>query len=130
VNTFLADINNEYTDGRNETYATNFKSLNALVLVLFARDKTVVPRESQWFGSEAPPEENERGRVRAQFPIGRAPTIIPMRQQPLYKEDWIGLRTLDESGRVHLASCDGEHMQLPPECYEWIVKRWTGGKLD
>ena len=38
-----------------------------------------------------------------------------MREQPLYTEDWIGLRKLDKSGRVVLVSCDSEHMVLSPE---------------
>ncbi len=49
-----------------------------------------------------------------------------MREQPLYVEDWIGLRTLDESGRVVLVSCDAEHMHLSPECWQPLVKKYVG----
>ena len=53
---FLADINNEMLlpEERNKTYANNFSTLNKLVLVKFEKDRTVVPKESSWFGSQAP----------------------------------------------------------------------------
>ena len=37
------------------------------------------------------------------------PEMLTMKQQPLYKEDWIGFRSLDEAGKVFLGSCPGEH---------------------
>ncbi|KIJ67843.1 hypothetical protein HYDPIDRAFT_107362 [Hydnomerulius pinastri MD-312] len=139
---FLADINNEvlFPSSRNETYAENLASLHNLILVLFAEDKTVVPKESAWFGSEAPPEEDESLSslhsmldISDQQPLGRAPhveekTIVPMRLQPLYTEDWIGLRTLDERGAVALASCPGEHMVLSG-CWEDLVGKWIGSSF-
>jgi palmitoyl-protein thioesterase len=54
--------------------------------------------------------------------------IIPMHLQPLYKEDWIGLRKLDESGRIDFAACPGQHMQLDG-CWEDLVTEWVGGSL-
>lgn len=156
ANTFLTAINNELLVARNATYAANLRSLENLVLVIFAQDKTVVPKESAWFGSEAIPEHalandatsdtcNVVGAVReggdapdgAQTPLAGAhwpntdpPTTVPMRLQPLYTEDWIGLRTLDERGAVHLESCAGEHMQMPTECWEWIVRKFCGGWME
>ena len=53
---------------------------------------------------------------------------MPMRQQPLYVEDWIGLRTLDESGRVVLVSCDAEHMRLSLECWQPLVEKYVGSR--
>ena len=113
-NQFLTSINNEIPESRNNTYAQNFASLSNLVLVLFTQDKTVVPKESAWFGSYASTED--------QSPF--TPTLVPMRLQPLYKEDWIGLKQLDQAGRVKLLSCEGEHMQLPRDCWEPIVKQY------
>ena len=37
-----------------ELYKKNLASLDALVLALFSEDKTVVPKESGWFGSYKP----------------------------------------------------------------------------
>ncbi|KAI0267048.1 alpha/beta-hydrolase [Gloeopeniophorella convolvens] len=119
VNRFLADINNEVPAARNATYAPRLSALEHLVLVGFARDRTVVPKESPWFGSWAPPAEED----------GRAPqkTIVLMREQPLYIEDWIGLRALDEAGRVVLAICPGEHMELAFVCWQPLIERYVGG---
>lgn len=33
-------------------------------------------------------------------------------QTKLYTEDWIGLRTLDEAGRVHFISVPGKHLGI------------------
>jgi len=113
-NTFLTSINNELEESRNETYARHLLTLSHLVLVLFNNEKTVIPKESAWFGSYAPREPGD--------PL----TIVPMRLQPLYVEDWIGLRELDESGRLVMLTCDGEHMQLSWECLEPILTTYLG----
>ncbi|KAF8518754.1 alpha/beta-hydrolase, partial [Gautieria morchelliformis] len=114
-NHFLTSINNEVPDSRNHTYAQNFASLSNLVLVLFSQDKTVVPKESAWFGSYAPADESQ---------VSSTPALVPMKRQPLYSEDWIGLKQLDQAGRVKLVSCDGEHMQIARNCWEPIVKQY------
>jgi palmitoyl-protein thioesterase len=111
----LTSINNEIPDSRNHTYAQNFASLSNLVLVLFSQDKTVVPKESAWFSSYAPVEESQ---------VSSTPSLIPMKQQPLYSEDWIGLKQLDQAGRVKLVACEGEHMQIARNCWEPIVKQY------
>lgn len=123
TNHFLTSINNELPDSRNDTYARRLATLNKLVLVIFTEDQTVVPKESAWFGSEAI-QENFGSE---QIPMGLADkTIIPMRLQPLYREDWIGLRELDERGDVVLDVCQGEHMQIG-ECWERLVREYAGG---
>ncbi|KAI9463364.1 alpha/beta-hydrolase [Russula earlei] len=134
-NRFLTSVNNELPAPRkNATYAEHLAQLDALVLVLFEQDGLVVPKESAWFGSYA----TEDGDDDAQSPfldLGREVkegegerAIVPMREQSLYVEDWIGLRTLDESGRVVLASCDSEHMQLSVECWQPLVKQYVGSR--
>lgn len=119
TNTFLADINNEIPDMHNTTYAKNFATLNNLVLVVFSKDITVVPKESSWFGSYAPSD--------GKFPGDR--TIIPMRMQELYVDDTIGLKELDERGRVLLETCEGAHMQLKDECWRPLVEEFVGGAV-
>jgi palmitoyl-protein thioesterase len=119
VNTFLADLNNESPDVKNQTYVDNLTALDVLVLVIFEKDKTVVPKESAWFGGWSipdPDDENDK------------PEMLTMKQQPLYEEDWIGLKSLDEAGKVFLETCPTEHMHLPPDCWEWIVRKWVGHK--
>lgn len=126
ASSFLADINNEIPENtdddsepraRNATYTANLASLDNFVMVLFDQDKTVVPKESSWFGSYKIPtddDNNEEG------------DIIHMKHQPLYKEDWIGLRKLDEENKVFPIVCEGEHMQIAEDCWKPIVKRWVG----
>lgn len=131
---FLADINNELpspdpdTDPeepprtRNETYVENFTSLHKLVLVLFDQDRTVVPKESSWFGTYPVIDPDSAA---SRDGDGK---IVDMRDQPLYKEDWIGLRALDEKGAVVMITCKGEHMQMNQECWEPIVTKYVGGR--
>lgn len=130
TNHFLPYINNEIEEVRNQTYARNLASLSNLVLVIFTEDKTVVPKESAWFGSEEIPDDTGIVYTPAdQQPLSRLErTIIPMREQPLYVEDWIGLRELDERGGVVFASCTGEHMQMG-DCWEELIVKYTGGRL-
>ncbi|KAF9467286.1 palmitoyl-protein thioesterase [Collybia nuda] len=125
ANHFLTSINNEVSNARNMTYANNLASLNTLVLVIFTKDKTVVPKESAWFGSETEDSfvSGEQS-ILGEDNISRA--IIHMRLQPLYQEDWIGLRTLDERGGVIFDVCVGEHMQLG-DCWQGLVREYIGG---
>ena len=120
-NHFLPDINGEVDDAANKTYRAHLESLNKLVLVLFAQDTTVVPKESSWFGSYAPADAEV---------ITTERTVIPMRLQPLYTENRIGLRTLDERGDLELVSCEGEHMQITTKCWQPLIKRYVGGVLE
>ncbi|KXZ55785.1 hypothetical protein GPECTOR_2g1335 [Gonium pectorale] len=94
ANPFLPDINNERPGQRNALYATNLGSLERLVLFRFTDDETVVPRDSAWFS----------------FFDGSS--LVPLRQQPLYTEDWIGLRSLDGAGRLVMDEVAGAHMQF------------------
>lgn len=121
TSTFLAPMNNERADERNATYAKNLMTLNNLVLVIFSEDKTVVPKESSWFGSYTTDEDES-------WWSWSEKTIVPMRLQPLYMEDWIGLRALDESGKVTLETCEGEHMQIG-DCWKPLVQRFAGEVL-
>ncbi|KAG8936307.1 hypothetical protein FRC02_003244 [Tulasnella sp. 418] len=117
-NHWLPLINNELSY-RNRTYPRNFSSLKNLVLILFSEDETLIPKESAWFGSYAPSDSPDEPKV-----------LIPMKEQPLYVRDWIGLRKLDEQGAVALVTCEGAHMQIDRECWEPLVTQYTGGKMD
>ncbi|KAK2630474.1 hypothetical protein QTJ16_001294 [Diplocarpon rosae] len=90
---FLADVNNE-RELKNQTYKRNLEKLARFTMVLFDEDQTVIPKESAWFA-----EVN--GTV-----------VTPLREREIYKDDWIGLKTLDEKGALQFETTDGEHMQL------------------
>jgi len=100
-NIFLPDINNERTQ-KNQTYKKNLLSLNQLVLVKFAEDTVVVPRESEWFGYYAP---------------GSLSVIQTMEETQLYKEDWLGLKELNEAKKLQRLSCPGNHMKFTLEWF-------------
>jgi palmitoyl-protein thioesterase len=129
-NVFLTSINNELSD-KNETYKENLASLENFVLIMFTEDTTSIPKESAWFGSEAPPEEmqfppDDDQRVIVSTSSEKA--IIPMWMHPIYTEDWIGLRRLDLEGRLVFETCEGEHMHID-RCWEPVVRRYCGGLL-
>jgi len=103
---FIADINNE-RDTKNETYKKNLVSLNNFALFKFDLDTVVIPRDSEWFGFYAP---------------GSTSQLIGMMDQPIYKEDWIGLKTLYESGRLHLLDIpNSNHMQFTLDWFDTNV---------
>jgi palmitoyl-protein thioesterase len=118
---FLADINAEAAGGDAALYSRyrrNLVALERLVLVQFDADETVVPRESSHFG----------------FYDGEK--VVPLRDSDLYrKEDRLGLRELDESGRLVLAHAPGFHMQFSLEWFwEHVAEKYlvvqSGGDAD
>lgn len=61
---------------------------------------------------------------------GNKTVLLPLHDQPLYRDDWIGLRTIDEQGKLHLEHCPGEHMDLDSgDCLKKVVDKWVGGRL-
>ncbi|XP_074576472.1 uncharacterized protein LOC141832997 [Curcuma longa] len=94
---FLPKLNNENHTERNSTYKKRFTSLQNLVLIKFENDTVLVPRETSWFGY---------------YPDGTFDTILPPQQTALYTEDWIGLKTLDDAGRVKYISVRGNHLKI------------------
>jgi len=105
-NPFLPDVNNELAE-KKASYRANLLALERLVLIRFANDTIVVPRDSAWFGAYADGATPGGG--------GR---VVEMRDSRAYAEDWIGLKTLDESGRLVMFDCPGEHMHFADEWFE------------
>ncbi|XP_034240708.1 palmitoyl-protein thioesterase 1-like [Thrips palmi] len=97
--TFLADINNDvqHASDRNSSYAENLTKLDKLVLVRFNNDSMVVPRASSWFEFYAPGSTSE---------------ILPLEESAIYKEDWIGLKQLAETGRLVRLAVNGDHLRF------------------
>lgn len=92
---FLPKLNNEIY--KNSTYKERFSSLENLVLIKFEKDDILVPKETSWFGY---------------FPDGSWDTVLPAQETTLYTEDWIGLKTLDEAGKVKFVSVSGGHLEI------------------
>lgn len=94
---FLADINNDRNSAeKNHQYRDNILSLKEMVLFRFEDESVVVPRDSSWF-SVYDAEKNH---------------IVPVQDTALYKEDWIGLKELDATGRLTMLTAPGDHMHF------------------
>ncbi|XP_028772911.1 palmitoyl-protein thioesterase 1 [Neltuma alba] len=94
---FLPVLNNELPDERNATYKERFSSLQNLVLIMFEHDTVLIPKETAWFGY---------------YPDGSFNPVLPPQKTKLYIEDWIGLRKLDEEGKVQFVGVKGGHLGI------------------
>ncbi len=104
---FLADINNE-REVKNNTYKENMRRLGRFVMFMFADDTTVVPKESAFFA-----EVNTTSKV-----------VTKLQERDIYREDWIGLRFLDEEKRLDFRIAEGGHMQLSDEILTDAFKKY------
>lgn len=100
---FLADINNE-RELKNQTYKENLSQLERWVLYLFEGDETLVPKESSWF-AEVDGED-----------------VTLLKDRPIYKEDWLGLKTLDKKGALKFEKTEGRHLSLSDTLLKKIFK--------
>lgn len=105
----LADINNERLL-KNATYAKNLARLTNLVMYSFEDDKTVVPKESEWFAEVNTTTEE----------------VTYLKDRKLYTEDWIGLKALDKKGGLIFKTAPGEHMRLTDEVLNSTFKEYFG----
>ena len=67
----------------------------------------VIPKESAHFGfwDNANPD-----------------VIVNLKDSEMYTEDWIGLRSLDEAGKLKLLEVEGDHLQFD---LEWLHEQIT-----
>ncbi|XP_018357055.1 PREDICTED: palmitoyl-protein thioesterase 1 isoform X2 [Trachymyrmex septentrionalis] len=107
-NLFLAEINNENIN--NIEYKNNLQKLRALVLVKFENDTMVEPVETEWFGFYKP---------------GQAEEVQKLQQSELYQKDWLGLRAMENAGKVYFISLPGDHLQFTADWFiENIIKKY------
>lgn len=110
---FLRFINNEIEHDLAKKYRRNLLNLQGkLVMVMYERDNMVVPKESAWFGFWNTSSES-RGE------------ILKLQDQPIYIDDKIGLRHLDQAGKLSFLKVDGEHLETPRKfLIEEIISRY------
>lgn len=115
---FLADVNNERLDPAqaNATYKETMLGLDAFVMFRFTEDATVVPPHSAHF--RLPPPN-------ATCPSPPVPPTCydePVRDEdmPLYRDDLIGLRKLDQKGKIIRDTCTGPHMYIDEDCWQRV----------
>lgn len=104
---FLADVNNERAE-KNIKYKNNMEKLEKFVMYIFEDDVTVVPKESGWFAEVNGTE------------------VTMLRDRDLYKEDWLGLKTLDKKGALEFKSTPGGHMNLLQTLLEDVFTGYYG----
>jgi palmitoyl-protein thioesterase len=93
-NVFLPYDNNERSPS--SSIKERFSALNGVLLGMFSEDTMVFPKESEWFWELNADLE----------------TVTPLNQTDFYKSDLIGLRSLDEAGKVQFVTFIGEHLQF------------------
>jgi palmitoyl-protein thioesterase len=91
---FLPDFNNE-RETKNDGYKQKFAALERLVLIKYNNDTVLSPIDTEWFQF---------------YTAGKKGEILPIEQTPLYAEDWIGLKSLNEAGKVKFVAQDGNHL--------------------
>jgi hypothetical protein len=89
-------------------------TLQALVLVKAEADTEVFPNESEWFGY---------------FADGSLDTVLPMRSTTFYldEKDALGLRALDEAGKIFLERTLGDHLEFTDAFLLGLVDKYVAG---
>jgi len=104
---FLADINQERSP--KASYKQNLMKLKNFVMVKFLRDSMVQPRESEWFGFYKDENIHE---------------IETLQQSRLYQEDLLGLKEMDQQGKLHFLAVDGDHLQITDVFLEMLIDKF------
>jgi palmitoyl-protein thioesterase len=94
---FLADINNERS-AKNSTYKAHITSLHHMLLEYSPLDAIVIPNSSPWFQF---------------FAANDTSTVVPLKQSDFFLSDYIGVRALDEAGRLSLVEVPCGHQDFP-----------------
>ena len=93
TNTFLKMLNNENEERDEEVYR-RFSSLEKVKLIKSLGDTVITPRDSSWF----------------EFYDEEGKNIVPLEQSDFYINDNIGLRKLNEEGKLSFAAFKEEHV--------------------
>lgn len=84
------------------------EKLEKFVMYIFEDDTTVIPKETGWWAEVNGTE------------------ITPLKERAIYKEDWVGLKTLDDAGKLSFKMIPGGHMTLGEEMLEKAFKAYFG----
>ena len=77
-------------------------------MYVFEDDTTVIPKESGWFA----------------YTNTTSNEVTDLRDRDIYKEDWIGLKKLDEKGGLHFKTTKGGHMDLGDKVLKDVFKTY------
>jgi palmitoyl-protein thioesterase len=98
----LPDINNELAQ-KNATYKQRIIGLDRFVMVQFTQDTVIFPRISESFGY---------------FANNSVTDVVPLKKSAQYQQDWLGLRTLDQQGKLTFLSCPTDHLHFT---HQWFI---------
>jgi palmitoyl-protein thioesterase len=110
---WLADVNNEREE-KNLFYIANMRDLERFVMYIFSEDTTAIPKESAWF--------SEVNRTSGE--------VTKLQDRKMYEEDWLGLKFLDEQGRLEFNTAEGKHMNITEDLLREIFKKYFGPDED
>ena len=94
---FLPYLNNQLSHADAELFKQNLSSVKNMVFVMSTNDDIIEPRISCHFGF---------------YKVGSKDEIENLLDSDGYRNDALGLRTLNESGRLHLLLADCAHAQF------------------
>ena len=104
VEEYKTNLNKLENLGKLTTLATSFELDLCLVLCMGDRDVTVLPRETSHFGF---------------FKYGTDDELLPMDQTEVYVNDQLGLKQMNEAGKIKFYTHKGGHMNFSTE---WFVQ--------
>jgi palmitoyl-protein thioesterase len=95
---FLPDLNNERN--YNEQYRQRMINLDQMVLMKYTKDSVIHPNESEHFGYYKDHTQTE---------------IVKMEDTEGYKQDLIGLKTLNEANKIFFYESPHDHLRMTIE---------------
>ncbi len=93
--TFLPDLNNQ-KNGSLIEIKEKYEGLEKMLLIKFEDDTMIIPKETAWFG----------------FYDVDGESLVKMEDMEFYKKDFIGMKRLNEEGKVIFESFPGDHLQF------------------
>lgn len=109
-NRFLADINNE-KENKNATYKANMMSLTNYVMVEAMQDTMVEPHVSE---------------QHAYYKWGQMTETEQLQETDGYKEDWLGLKSLDQANKLKHVTYQGNHLRWSQDFWENTILPYLG----
>lgn len=101
---FLPYLNNEKSENYTTTINERFSGLNSAMFVKFTNDTMIYPKETAWF-----------------WQLQADGSIIPVQETDFYKNDLIGLRALEQAGKVQYVDFEGDHLHITDDEIENII---------
>lgn len=91
---FLPYLNNE-KGSADEMAAIKSRvtALNGFMAVMFDQDTMVYPKESEWF-----------------YQLNKLGKVEPLTKTAWYKNDVLGIQTLDKAGKIQFVKIEGDHL--------------------